>query len=418
MLKWLADNHYFVPAGTDATVGAYVRPGAYFLALKLKSGSATGDLQPVVVKYASDLPMIPLVLTSVGATPDMGIQVWMLGKGRAIPRNYYHTVLNDSVIDWNSAGANYNDVIIRATKEAIGRHTFVTEYAGTSSILQNVLNAPNRFGSNAELAAQPDAISFVEYLNQHGYATFNQSQTGGGPGFSSALYSSQLLSILAAYIPVPATFAAKGITAGQFYQNITYYLGSYRQQTPDDFVGYTINYQPAMMAMQIDQRVVQPTLSAGMLFDKFSYLTRLYTTLSPEDMNKDPVFSFNATLADYANTHNANLTYHCGFFGRDNQLTTPATLQTADGWVLQYPYGTGSTFTPPALPASERIEILSEEGPPQVVTDNTKAIGDGLGSQGGGCGVGLGSRAGETASGLGLLALVGGMLFWRRRRTA
>src|SRR3954466_12103879 len=124
--------------------------------------------------------MIPLVLTSGGAKPDMGLQVWMLGKGRAIPRNYYDTVLNDAVLDWNTAGANYNDVIIRATKEAEGRHTFVTEYAGSSSVVRNLLNAPGRFGSNAELAASADAISFVEYLNSHGFATFSQNQ-GGGP---------------------------------------------------------------------------------------------------------------------------------------------------------------------------------------------------------------------------------------------
>ena len=51
MLKWLADNRYFVPAGTDQTVGAYIRPGAFFLALKLQSGKSAGDLQPVVVRY-------------------------------------------------------------------------------------------------------------------------------------------------------------------------------------------------------------------------------------------------------------------------------------------------------------------------------------------------------------------------------
>jgi MYXO-CTERM domain-containing protein len=420
MLQWLSDNHYFVPAGTTDSVGAYIRPGAYFLALKLHSGNSAGDLQPVVVKYASDLPMIPLVLTSVGAAPDMGIQVWMLGDGRAIPRNYYHTVLNDAVLDWNTAGSNYNDVVIRATKESVGRHTFVTEYAGTSTIMRNLLNAPGRFGSNAELAAQPDAISFIDYLNQHGFATFSNAQGGGpgGPAFGTNVYPSQLLGILAKYVPVPPALAAKGITPSSFYQSISYYLGSYQTQFPGDFTGYTINYQPAMMAMEIQDRVVQPTLDAGALFDKYNYLTRLYTTLSPENMDKDPVFSFNPGLADYANLHQAELTYHCGFFGRSNQLTTPATLKTADGWVIQYPYGTGSTFTPPALPASERIEILSEEGPPQVVTDNTKTIGSQLGGNGSGCAVGTDSRATETATGVGLLALLGGLLFWRRRRTA
>jgi hypothetical protein len=87
MTKWLDDNRYFVPTGTQNAVDPYIRPGAFFLALKLKGGKAAGDLQPVVVRYASDLPMIPIVLTSVGANPNLGVQVFMLGAGRAIPRN-------------------------------------------------------------------------------------------------------------------------------------------------------------------------------------------------------------------------------------------------------------------------------------------------------------------------------------------
>ncbi|HVR61259.1 MAG TPA: DUF2330 domain-containing protein, partial [Polyangia bacterium] len=164
MLKWLADNHYFVPAGTDSTVGAYIRPGAYFLALKLKSGQSAGDLQPVVVNYASDLPMIPIVLTSVAAQPHMGIQVWMLGASRAIPRNYLHTVINDLLIDWWTAGGNYNDVVINAVAEAKDKHSYVTEYAGSTSVMKQVLNPPGRFGSLTDLAAQPDAFTFVQYM--------------------------------------------------------------------------------------------------------------------------------------------------------------------------------------------------------------------------------------------------------------
>ena len=155
MLQWLADNHYFVPVGTDDSVGPYIHTGAFFLALKLKSGKSAGDLQPVVLQYQSDLPMIPIVLTSVGAKPDMGIQVWTLGAGRAIPRNYYHTVINDTLLDWNNGAQNYNDVIIKAVGEAPGKHSFVTEYAGSSSVMQKILNPPGRFGTVAALAAQP-----------------------------------------------------------------------------------------------------------------------------------------------------------------------------------------------------------------------------------------------------------------------
>jgi hypothetical protein len=422
MLGWLADNRFFVPAGTDGAVGPYIRPGAYFLALKLRKGNDVGDLQPVVVRYASDLPMIPIVLTSVAANPDMGIQVWMLGQGRAIPRNYYHTVINDALIDWFTAGGNYNDVIIKATKEAEGRHTFVTEYAGTSSVMRNILNGPNRFGDQSELASQPDAISFVEYLVNHNYGTF-QNNFGGGPfGGGQLVFTSQLLSILGRYIPVPQGLTQQqGITPSQFYQNIRYYLSdNFRQYHPQYFTNYTIDYKPAEIASLIEERVVKPTRDAGALFDAAPYLTRLYTTLSPENMDRDPVFSYNPTLPDWPNVHEATLTYHCGFFGRSNQSQTPATLKTASGYELQFPYGTGNGFTPPALPGSERIETIMEEGPPSVVTDNRSYILESLGRQSAaGCAATAGSRASETAGGVALFTLVGlgAILITRRRRT-
>ena len=205
MLQWLADNHYFVPAGTDQTVGAYIRPGAFFLALKLQSGKAAGDLQPVVVRYPADLPIIPIVLTSVAAQPNMGIQVWMLGTGRAIPRNYYHTVINDMAIDWNTSGANYNDVIIKAVGEAPEKHSFVTEYAGDSTVMRNVLNAPGRFGTQAALAASTTPAAFIAYLQQNGFGVLQNANPGQFP--IGLTFSAQLVAILEHYLPVPATLA-------------------------------------------------------------------------------------------------------------------------------------------------------------------------------------------------------------------
>jgi MYXO-CTERM domain-containing protein len=407
MLKWLSDNRYFVPAGTDSAVGPYIHPGAFFLALKLKSGNQAGDIQPVVLHYKSDLPMIPLVLTSVAAQPNMGIQVWMLGAGRAIPRNYYHTVINDAKLDWINAASNYNDVIIAATKEAPEHHSFVTEYAGTTQPMKQILNRPGRFGSQAALAAQPDEIAFIQYLGSNGFT-----------------YNAQLVAVLAKYIPVPPNLSqicgfgpqgASGTSAAQcFYQNISYYLGSYRQQHPADFANYTINYQPAMMAQEIQDRVVTPILTAGALFDQYASMTRLYTTLDPEDMNKDPVFSFNAGLPSYPNEHDGTLTYHCGYFGGGNISNTAATLRTAAGWIIEYPYGTGSgsgsSFNAPAGPSSQRIEVLAEEGDPQVLVDNTGTIQRTL-PHASGCGVTVGAYSGKAQAGLfGLLVLLGVLL--------
>jgi hypothetical protein len=400
MLQWLQANRYFVPAGTEATVDAYIHPNAFFLALKLKSGASAGDLQPVVVQYPSDLPMIPIVLTSTGAEKNMGIQVWMLGAGRAIPRNYYHTVLNDSLLDWLNGSQNYNDVVISATGEAPGKHSFITEYAGTAQVMRQQLNAPGRFGTQAELAASIDDVSFVQYLQTH---QFN--------------FNGQLVAVLSKYLPEPLQLANKGYSAQQFYQSYSYFVTYYRQQNPQDFIGWAPSFQPVAMAQEIQDRVVTPTLAAGKLFDDFGYLTRLYTTLSPEDMTKDPVFSYNATLPNVDNVHEGTLTYHCGFFGSNNQSTTPATLVTSEGWAIQYPAGAnpGTPFTAPALPASLRIEILGEEGPPQIVTDNARAIGGGLG-QGAGCAAALNGYGPRGLAGAALVVGALALLVLRRRR--
>src|SRR5215468_589604 len=143
-----------------------------------------------------------------------------------------------------------------------------------------------------------------------------------------------------------------------------------------------------MMAMEIDQRVVQPTLQAGALFDAQPSLTRLYTTLSPEDMNSDPVFSYNTSLPNVGNVHTATWTYHCGMLTSSaNAAATSSTLVTEQGWRIEFPNGagTGTSYRPPApgLPGSLRIEVLAEEGPPRVVVDNSGVIAGALGE--GGC---------------------------------
>src|SRR6185312_10335844 len=130
MLQWLSDNRYFVPAGTMDAVKPYIHAGAYFLALKLSGGQTAGDIAPIVLHYTSDLPMIPITLTQVGAVDNMGILVWVAGEARAIPRNYYHVVLDDLPV-WFSNFTQYNQWLINAVHEAPGKHGFITQYAGS-----------------------------------------------------------------------------------------------------------------------------------------------------------------------------------------------------------------------------------------------------------------------------------------------
>ena len=399
MLQWLTDNRYFIPAGTEDTVGPYIHPGAYFLALKLKSGKAAGDIQPVVLEYPSDLPMIPIILTSVAAQPNMGIQVWMLGDGRAIPRNYNHVVVNDSQIDWLGRAQNYNDVVITAISEAPDKHAFLTEYAGKSSIMKDVLDGPGRFGNVADLAAITDPGLFVQYLFNHGYAP--SANSSGGFGFAAPTLTPLLKSLVLAQIPFPDGLA-NVTNDDNFLQQLSFYLGDYRAQHPAAFAGWTSNFDPSALAAQIDEKIVRPALNAGALFTEHAYLTRLYTTLSPEDMTRDPVFSFNPSLPEVSRDHTATLRIDCGLGG--DVSTSPATLTTEQGWIFSLP----NRNTPPTLgkgPSSLRIETLAEEGSPIVLLDNGKKIADKIGC--GGC------SSVDPFLSVALLALLG----LRRRRS-
>ena len=121
-------------------------------------------------------------------------------------------------------------------------------------------------------------------------------------------------------------------------------------------------------------------------------MTRLFTTLNPEEMTKDPVFSFNPQLPAMANRHSGRLIYYCGLIPNDDPATTPAKLITEDGHELNYPNGTGNVAPDSSenvwlnvdMPASLYTQVLREEGSPENVGDNSAAIIAAINRQNGG----------------------------------
>ena len=409
MEQWLADNSYFVPAGTSDVVDPYIREGAFFLALKLRSTEDVGDLQPIVLTYPADKAQVPIILTSVAAERDMGVQIWMVGDSRAIPSNYYHTVINDAKLNWFTSGENYANVVTNAVDEADGHHSFVTEYAGPASVMDGLLMYPGRFGLASDLEGRQDALSYISYLNDNGFRVFNQgSSTVGTVG-----YTSETLAVLAGHLPVPPQLAADGLTAAEYYSQVWYWLGDYRDNFPEKFTDADLEFDSSLLTMELQERVVEATRSADALFTRNRTLTRMFTTLSPEEMVKDPVFSFNPDLPDVSNQHAAEATYFCGIGGNDDPATTPIVLETEQGAKLRYKNGNGvNPFEGVTMPWALKTQILREEGEPEDVQDNTDGINDALDIFGGGCSVGGNSRG---ALG-GLLLILGAVLFAGRRR--
>src|SRR5258706_12159712 len=110
-------------------------------------------------------------------------------------------------------------------------------------------------------------------------------------------------------MPMAQRGVIEGVAPGAYYTNFDSYARRYA--TAGDG-GTADNFDPAGLSDAINMRIVVPTQAAQALFDKWPYLTRLYTTISPEDMNLDPVFSENPDLPEESIDHRATVTVPCG----------------------------------------------------------------------------------------------------------
>jgi hypothetical protein len=388
MLDWLRDNQYFVPAGTEDGVDPYIREGAYFLALKLRAGQTTGDLSPVILEYASERPMIPIILTAVAANPDMGILVWVLGSARAIPHNYQHVLINEEFIDWPNAASNYAEVVTRAIDESEQHHAFVTEFAGSTAPMLGLLDAPSRFNRRGQLEAATRPHEYVALLQADGFWPIG------------------LVPILSRELDIPAS-AFQGLEVEPFsgltiedlyWQRLQQYAGS-----------STVTLDSVALTAEIWERVVEPALAAGELFRENPKMTRLFTTMSPEEMTEDPVFAFNPDLPEVSNLHAAELITHC-----DGPEDRRVELELNDQRVYYFASQEEIAVRPRTVPVAAQIEILGQEGPPQIVVDNKALLAEGDDLEDGGC-IGSG-RTNDRGLGVGLVfGLVIVMRLVRRR---
>lgn len=280
--------------------------------------------------------------------------------------------------------------------------------------MRGILDWEGRFGVKTELSANTQPQPFMDYLNYHG---FTVAGSAGPPNFTPQ-FSAQVTAILGRHLPVPQRVLEQGVTASDYYTNISYWSNWYATTYPTQ-TDLDLEFDPVLVADELWERVVTPTLAAGELFKINPKLTRLFTTISPSEMTRDPVFSFNPELPDVPNVRSGKLQFHCGFIGVNNSdiTTTPATIVTDQGWKLKLPNGTAQNpWLEVNMPASWKTQSLREEGQPEDVSDNTAEINsaiDGTGNSDGGCQVAVGGGA-ASAGGLGLIGLA--LLLIRRRK--
>ncbi len=347
LATWLAENDYDLTDRGEELIEPYVQENMQFVGLKLRSGQTTGSIQPLIMRYQADAPSIPIRLTAVAAVEDMGVLVWVVSDRRAVPENYLHVVPNYGRVNWFGGGfnafASYQGLITTAMDEA-GGQGFATDFAGT--IDRNVSGAffdPDQTQATIDQAAA--ITSPAESIANIMQNIFQQQET---------------LTYLQSALPVPQGF-------DQFI-----YFDAMQLQvafTPDE-----LTTARAGLITFIQESVIAPLRESIDLVPDGQYMTRLFTTLSADEMTLDPVFAFNPSMGDQVRTRQATLDLACTDAGTEWQLTLGEGTDRNGEVVAQGISDEGVPFAPPADLVAQRAvfraEDTSESLPVAVTTNN------------------------------------------------
>jgi hypothetical protein len=348
--QWLVTNGYLPDDEAPEIVDDYASRGYVFAAVKLQAGAGLDELHPLVIKYAGNQPCIPLKLTRIAAKEDMAVRAFFLGRRRSVPVGYRHVTLNQARLDWSATtlGANYTTLVSNAV-DAPGAsgQAFVTEYAGPTAVVSSDGISSPAWNANAFTALSP--FDVVRELERQGLMSCSSATA------CSATHA-QVLPLLRNHLPPPA-----GTSEAAFWACTSCYSA---QVDPTTFDGVAF-------AAEMNERIIQPGLHASDLLRTRSYLTRLFTTISPAEMTQDPEFvelPADKPQSDVVPQLSATDRTTC-----DNKRV----MNLSDGREVAYS-GTSWPGFDNDMPWAERVEEFSPEGDRVELANFGDAIDDAL----------------------------------------
>ncbi|MEB3285036.1 MAG: DUF2330 domain-containing protein [Candidatus Sericytochromatia bacterium] len=368
--QWLRDNEYIVPQQVDPLLDPYVAGKYYFIALKLRKDRDAGDMQPITFTYEATKPGVPIRLTGVAATPDMGVFVWIFGNHRAVPDNFRHAAINEARIDWLNQGGNYQQVVTEAMNEA-GGQAFVTDYAGSNSVLDKSAFSPEPLSALiSELAGLSDPVPFTRKVLENSFQLQQAGSIGPGRPFPGPIGDNKAIAFLKRHVTKPSTL--ESVSDEEFFYNIE------RYQTELGAAQVSVNGK--RVQAELEETVLEPARDIYQKLDSHPYLTRLYSTMSPEEMTQDPTFVFNPDAGSVSLMHIAKGVRLCSSDVPAFDAPVEITLENGLKFVARRPTGraappTGGSDDPVlAMPAALRIEQYTTSGAANVITDRKEQV--------------------------------------------
>ena len=344
---WLTEHGYDIPESSIPLMEDYVAAGELFVALRLRANASTSSIRPLVLRMQHEEPCLPIRLTAIATVPDMPITAYFLSDRPAVPTNYslldppVDSQLWTRALGWPTAYANAID--------DAGGQAFVMDYAGATPELGLELPSVSHLASAS-------VQTFFQELRALGYPN-----------------DADMVALITRFLTPPAGQTVRD------YVNACFFGGCVEPA----------RWNPAGLAAAIEEEMRLPRAEAAALLSSHPVLTRLYTSMSAEEMTLDPEFRFDDGIERVSNVHDA----------------TVVSLCDAEHFLFDAP-------TELELPDGRRLAL--SPGRVQDADAYCRARGA-SGVDRGGCTAALGSSASARSTGA-LLTSVLAALLWRARR--
>jgi hypothetical protein len=417
--KWLTDNGYEIPESSLPIIDDHLAKGDVFVAIQLARGEGVEAIRPIVLQMQGTEACVPLRLTSIAASDDMNVVVYLAGEGRGVPKNMLHVVPNPTKLDWADGATNYPQVLSAAIDEAEG-HAFSTEFARPVSTL-SVEPVPAAIGSSVaqttmfEQPVNPFAAQVNgEYPNLWTYLQLAQGTSGAeaeflahdpysggelldparcdtaaiaaiaaatdGASLQQALWDTRLPIVidsaqsLDAALPLTEIVGLSStdinrISVVALWQRFALRFGFYEELSPE-LASRAVD--GATLAAELDERFCAPIREVHEQLGKAGWLTRLALRIDPTEMDRDPIFAFHPDLPEVEHVHQVELNNVCtggGTFPDAIRFGFPA---FGVSYVVPGSAGGGALGSSARLPNdprfvtapfAQRIELLDETEP-------------------------------------------------------
>lgn len=370
LYAWLNARNYQIPPNAKPILESHVAKGDLFVALRLKAGAAARDIQPIALTMPETSPCVPLRLTSIAASTDLNVQVYVAGAKRSVPKNHLHVVVNPARLQWFDGASNYEQVLSAAIDEAGGR-AFATEFAGP---MPKTVDEPLLFPVGEQIWRSSQTQQ-APLLGKTKYDTAPLAKATDLQAVFAALQKMELplttetVRILDETLQLGELEVDGGDTLVERY---LLFMND-PSQLPDQEVS------GQLIAANLQTQFLAPLQQMQELLGGQPYLTRLVLRISPEEMTKDPLFAEMGKLPDVSNRHSATLNAVC-HNGAPPADAYRLSLPGLGSWVFDG-NAPGAGFGPSAplannaadprfarAPAALRIELLDETsaGPVQL----------------------------------------------------